>query len=277
MSMTNHDALLRFNELCYDKEWRFARSMPSNPHWYTLKKHWGLASEFEEAVLLIREYGYRVKFGGRHYTEFQCDGFFYWTMGASLHETILINRAKIDKNKPHPYDSFAANYDSFFANAASNKEDQELKSLLQNCVSGRVLDVGCGTGLLLDLLAVPENQYVGIDPSAGMLASFKTRHPLHEVVQTYFQSYSGTGFNSIVSLYGSFNYVPPEFFEFIREKLHRSGSYFIMFLDDEYHPVTHSKAGVEIPYYKTSEYNIPSDATVGDFYNYKIVRGRNGR
>jgi len=52
-----------------------------------------LKTEFSEFVLYIRKNGYVEKFMGRKYTYFDIGGYQYWTMGAPLKETILINRA----------------------------------------------------------------------------------------------------------------------------------------------------------------------------------------
>ena len=84
----------RFRAFIAAAPWKFARTMPENPHEYTLP-HASSADAFEKAVLDIRECGVRRKFGGRDYVCYDMDGWRYWTMGAPLPETILINRARI--------------------------------------------------------------------------------------------------------------------------------------------------------------------------------------
>ena len=54
---------------------------------------------FNEFVLKIRKSGFNAKFKGTTYRYYELDGYKYWTMGAPLHETIIINRAKSDKDK----------------------------------------------------------------------------------------------------------------------------------------------------------------------------------
>jgi len=44
----------------------------------------------------------------------------------------------------------------------------------------KVLDLGCGTGLLLELLALQPEDYLGIDPSGKMLEELKRKFPEHE-------------------------------------------------------------------------------------------------
>jgi hypothetical protein len=74
--------------------WNFAKSMPHIPHWYTLRWDWKAKVPFEAVVTYIREHGSMRKFGSATLTYFD-HGWTYWTMGASLPATILINRAKI--------------------------------------------------------------------------------------------------------------------------------------------------------------------------------------
>jgi len=72
------------------RHWQQARSR-SNPHSYTLRR-WGHEETFELIVLHIREYGYEAMFAGSVYTQYDCGDHFYWTMGASLPTTVVLNR-----------------------------------------------------------------------------------------------------------------------------------------------------------------------------------------
>jgi hypothetical protein len=85
-------------------EWRFAKTMPDMPHSYVVKKDCRRAEEFERFVMHIRQHGYRARFGRAWYTYFDwpVDGVVhqFWTMGASLEETIIINRAVKRSGKP---------------------------------------------------------------------------------------------------------------------------------------------------------------------------------
>jgi hypothetical protein len=77
--------------------WRFARTMPHIPHSYVVRAQCRSAAEFERFVMHIRRHGYRQKFAGRTYTylDVEIDGVsrMYWTMGAPLADTVVINRA----------------------------------------------------------------------------------------------------------------------------------------------------------------------------------------
>jgi hypothetical protein len=43
-------------------------------------------------VLHLREHGYRYRWGKSQYVQLEVDGSAYWTMGADLESTVLINR-----------------------------------------------------------------------------------------------------------------------------------------------------------------------------------------
>lgn len=89
-------------------QYTFAKSMPDNPHWYTLRDGWR-DEDFVFVVLFIREHGKKVRWPAnsrraREYTVFEHNGFRYWTMGAPIapapytkQDTYLINRAKIEQ------------------------------------------------------------------------------------------------------------------------------------------------------------------------------------
>lgn len=71
--------------------WKFARSMPRNPHWYTLAE-WTDRRLFERFVMTVRRRGKVRWFWRKPYTHLEVGEWSYWTMGAPVGETILINR-----------------------------------------------------------------------------------------------------------------------------------------------------------------------------------------
>ena len=68
--------------------------MPENPHYYMLRKECGDV-EFVRFAELIRKYGHCQIYQGMAYTVLDVDGWLYWTMGAPIEETILINRKEL--------------------------------------------------------------------------------------------------------------------------------------------------------------------------------------
>ena len=74
-------------------EWIFAKTMPEWPHEYIVRER--VDEElFATLVQHIREYGYEGKFYSKTMTYYDEDDWVYWTMGAPLNETIIVNRCK---------------------------------------------------------------------------------------------------------------------------------------------------------------------------------------
>jgi hypothetical protein len=73
--------------------WTYAKTMPEWPHEYIVRNRVdeGL---FVQLVEHIRTDGYEGDFYRRKITYFDEDGLTYWTMGAPVEETIIINRCK---------------------------------------------------------------------------------------------------------------------------------------------------------------------------------------
>jgi hypothetical protein len=96
--MQTEDDFRRFIEM---RQWIFAKTMPQWPHEYTVRKFEDPKAEqaaFEEAVAFIRAHGERRIFEptGRSSVYFDIDSCQYWTMGAPIEETVIINRAWLD-------------------------------------------------------------------------------------------------------------------------------------------------------------------------------------
>ncbi|GDX24999.1 hypothetical protein LBMAG10_16640 [Actinomycetes bacterium] len=89
--MTEED----INEFINANSWRFAKSMPKNPHEYIVRETCTSEEKFIDFVVYIRAYGEKRRFWKQIYLYFDFDGHSYWTMGAPLTETIIINRMKI--------------------------------------------------------------------------------------------------------------------------------------------------------------------------------------
>ena len=79
----------------WESKWTFARTMPQIPHEYTFRRDAKDEALFKRVVIHIREVGHQEKWGAITYTYLNIDGWQYWTMGAPLDQTILINGAAI--------------------------------------------------------------------------------------------------------------------------------------------------------------------------------------
>jgi len=71
--------------------WTFAKTMPQWPHEYIVRDR---VDErlFVRLVEHIRAHGYEGHFYQKTIVYFEEAGMVYWTMGAPLHETTIINR-----------------------------------------------------------------------------------------------------------------------------------------------------------------------------------------
>ncbi len=74
-------------------KWTYAKTMPEWPHEYIVRSKVD-DKLFVESVNHIRAFGYVGSFYKMSITYFDHDGMVYWTMGAPIEETIIINRCK---------------------------------------------------------------------------------------------------------------------------------------------------------------------------------------
>ena len=190
-------------ELLEGARYQFARTMADCPHSYTHQRMWnaeehavgrerGWTDEEGQAAFrrVCAEIGpltHRKFFDDprkpeeegwfNHY--FDANGYRYFNIGSGEHHETwtLINRA------PRRYrTAFAGDpqtYDDLFGQAPLA---EQIKAFYEHLApAGRVLDVGCGTGLTVDYcwkaLAADPSRYTGVDPSPGMLGWFALKHP----------------------------------------------------------------------------------------------------
>lgn len=97
--MTPPEGIERARRFIVSNTWIFANKYADTaPHEYVVKAKMAgeeMKGDFEWFVMFIREHGYREEFWGKAHTYLNIDGKKYWTMGASLKETIIINRADL--------------------------------------------------------------------------------------------------------------------------------------------------------------------------------------
>lgn len=78
-------------------KWTFAKTMPEWPHEYIVRER-GDEQLFVQLVDHIRANGYEGRFYRKVITYFEAEGMVYWTMGAPIEDTIIINRCKKDQS-----------------------------------------------------------------------------------------------------------------------------------------------------------------------------------
>ena len=75
--------------------WTFAKTMPEWPHEYIVRDR--VDEElFERLVVHIRSHGHEGRFYDSVLTYYEEAGSVYWTMGAPLAETTIVNRCRTE-------------------------------------------------------------------------------------------------------------------------------------------------------------------------------------
>ena len=181
--------------LAGDVEWTFARTYAKTaPHSYVvLDRAAGLTrDDFVRAAHVIHTFGQPAKFYSMTsiYLTSPDGRLKWWTMDKDLNDTTLINQATTERlygvqNAPStvsgirtPYDEIATSYDE--RHPIEDTEARALSELVAPFKSEyptSVLDIGCGTGRVLDLGLATPDRYVGVDPSQPMLNMLVRKYP----------------------------------------------------------------------------------------------------
>lgn len=241
-------------------DWQFATTYAAGaPHEYvTAPRTLGLEpKDYVRAAHVIHTFGSPMKFysSTRVYLETPM-GFKHWTMDRDLRKTGLVNRGRVEhvygaQNAPctasgidSSYDPYASSWD--LVHGMTEVERQETAHLVRAVFGerlGRTLDVGCGTGVPLDLGLVEPNRYVGIDPSRAMLNMLVAKQPHLAGLQAMRFStaianhvLAGTIFDTVFALGGSASYLSPEELRLLRSRAKRE--VLLMHYAEGEHPIT---------------------------------------
>lgn len=177
------------------RDWTFAKTYAATaPHHYVVEGRTpGVAHEdMVRAARVICTFGRPGKYYSvtKIYLDSPDGRFRWWTEDRSFVDTTLVNRGTTAalygiQNAPStasgistPYDEVATFWDE--QHQATDGESAHVGQLLAN-VRGtfppHVLDVGCGTGRVLDLGLVSPDRYAGLDSSGAMLNVLVRKHP----------------------------------------------------------------------------------------------------
>jgi SAM-dependent methyltransferase len=123
------------------------------------------------------------------------------------------------------YDMFAESYDGTYTDAVSRYERAVLRVLLTRYLKvGTILDLGCGTGMFLDLGFRPDpDQYLGVDISEGMLGVARRKHPEYRFLREDFSSATLPPSDNVIALNAPFSYVLDGNFDFLHRLVKSDG------------------------------------------------------
>jgi hypothetical protein len=76
-----------------EENWTYAKTMPEWPHEYIVRERVD-ENLFDWLVRHIRANGHEASFYQETFISFEEDGMLYWTMGAPVSETTIINRCR---------------------------------------------------------------------------------------------------------------------------------------------------------------------------------------
>ncbi len=153
------------------------------------------------------------------------------------------------------YDAVASRYDEAFRVPPERAASERWFGWLNLDASCRLLDVGCGTGMLVDHRHqdLDPERYVGIDPSGAMLAEFRKKQPAYacSLICTSFEDYlslwEGPGFDRIAAMFGVASYIRCDFVAGVRALLRPGGIAYLMYYDQPRTPSCYGKLGFEVP------------------------------
>lgn len=233
----------RMGMLLNQQQWIFAKTMPQNPHWYTLRRKWTSDLDFQWTVAQLRAFGYRAKFAKSWYIQVDVNDHFYWTMGAPINYpngmacTILINRKPLAALAGRVVRRYAsADYGAEVFNRASS-EKSALRDLVGDVKGLDILDVG-GGGLIFDDLTYPSS-YTAIDPTHATLDRLRSRNLNGHTFCTTLQSFvplTASGevgrFDVVLALAGAGSYLSDEELERIPLLLRPEGRALVTFSSD---------------------------------------------
>lgn len=138
------------------------------------------------------------------------------------------------------YNRLSKVYDRCYKEPIHKIEDEFVyKFLAENgFAEGKILDIGSGTGVLLNHIGIKPDNYVGLDISEKMLEISSSKFPNHKFVKGTMSNmpFDDESFDCVISLFGSFSYSLNHLktLQEIKRVLKPNGKFFIMAYGTKY-------------------------------------------
>lgn len=194
--------------------------------------------------------------------------YYYWTTQSARFKNTFINRAKVSDLSDY---NNVNSYDDLFDHTYYITEDKIIMNMIGE-LKGTVLDIGCGTGYLLDHKTI--EKYHGIDPSPSMIQELIKKHPDKRkdvTITTAEELFKlGNQYDNVIALFSA-SYIN-ELNVFIK-LWNLKGKLFLIFYKEDYTPVTHKQLEIIPKYRKWKKEELEKEyiQSVMEFNNYYIV------
>lgn len=213
--------------------WTWAKTYVGVPHEYIVRNKCPLSDEeFESFVKAQREFGTHEVWGKYNFPYLYIDGYKYWTMGADIAETTVINRQKVFNEFDGLNNPTAAHYSDEFCTEVFDLFRQTFSP------SSTIYEAACGDGRTITELGVAPEKYTGVDPSEKAIQAFRVNHPSHKwrVFKKSFEEASYFWQKSdavILATFGAASYIMEPYLRIIANE---RKNHFLMFYREEYCP-----------------------------------------
>lgn len=266
----DHERLFPVAQRLVEAKYHFARTMNYIPHSYTLRKTWASDEEFVDTIRMIDEYHYDERFRGGKYRRLAFNGYVYWGSAWKPIDwpdgspaTQLINRRR--QTYQSPWDEVAPCYDTALNASNHDGERDAVCTLIEPYLQQdtTILDIGCGTGFLLDRFDVPPSQYTGIDISHLMLRRLVAKHPAHVdrvEVCSFEEWYPVQRYDLVLGLFGAGSWILPEYLAKVPMLLNPGGRWILMTYED---PLCNPSHQIAWKRFGTAEYLHDNEKIIG--------------
>lgn len=246
--------------------WKFAETVPHNPHYYILKKDIDFTL-FESAAGFIKDNGFLFKYGQGWQPSYNFEGSRYW-IEKKVEDCQVIKRFEIQDKTG--YDQIARDYDRIISTVHDIDQAKELMKMIGR-LQGSVLDVGSGTGRLLDFKVI--DHYIGVEPSMKMIEAFQTKHKKRVFGCRFKDLPKYREFDNVVAL-GSGSYI--EDLSMFRRFWNGKGQLFITFNKEGFVPEYFKSMTIQPEVIRRNHSSLMREfqSPVIEFGNYYIIQKR---